>query len=152
MPYFFVAALLAAIVYGLLPKPTPVDVARVTLGPLTTVVLEEGKTRVRHRHIISPPVAGFLNRISLRAGDRVLAGETVLATIQPQPANFLDPRTRAEAEARVRGSEALKMQRETQIERARTALELATRELGRAQDLKRSGAIAQRELDTAERK
>ena len=103
--------------------------AVVTRGPLTVTVLEEGKTRIRHRYIISPPVAGYLNRVPLRAGDRIEAGKTVLATIQPQPASFLDPRARAEAEARVKAAEAAKMQRETQIERARAALDLAQKEL-----------------------
>ena len=43
---------------------------------------------------------------------------------------------------RVKAAEALKMQRETQIERASSSLELANKELARAKDLKKSGAIA----------
>ena len=119
-------------------------------GPLTVTVLEEGKTPIRHRYTISPPVAGYLNRIPLRAGDRIEAGKTVLATVQPQPASFLDPRARAEAEAREKAAEATKMQRETQIERATAALDLANKELDRARELRKSGAIAVRDWDTAE--
>ena len=69
-------------------------------------MLEEGKTRIRHRHIISPPVAGMLERIPLRAGDRIEAGKTVLATHPSAPSSFLDPRAQAEAEARVKAAEA----------------------------------------------
>jgi len=150
LPYGIAAALLAAIVAGLLPKPTEVEVASVVTKPLTVSVLEEGKTRVRHRYVISPPVAGFLNRVQLRPGAPLEAGKTVVATIQPQPASFLDPRARAETEARVKAAEALKMQRETQIDRARAALDLAQKEFKRANNLKTTGAISMREFDTAD--
>ena len=95
-------------------------------------------------------MAGFLKRIELRAGARIEAGKTVLASVEPQAANFLDPRAQAEAEARVKATEAARMQRETQVERARAALDLAKKELDRAFDLKRKGAIATRDWDTAE--
>jgi HlyD family secretion protein len=150
IPYSIGAALLIAIGAGLRPRPLEVETASIVTGTLAVSVLEEGKTRIRHRYTISPPMAGYLNRVPLRAGDRIEAGKTVLATIQAQPAAFLDPRARGEAEARVKGAEAAQMQRETQIERARSALELANKELARARELKKSGAIATKEWDTAE--
>ena len=150
LPYALGAALLLVLVNALLPQPLAVEIGAVTRGPLTVSVLEEGKTRIRHRYLITPPVAGYLNRVPLRAGERIEAGKTVLATIQPQPASFLDPRARAEAEARVKAAEAARMQRETQIERARAALDLAQKELVRAQNLKKSGAIAAKDWDTAD--
>ena len=150
VPYGIAAALLAAIIAGLLPKPTEVEVATVVTKPLTVSVLEEGKTRIRHRYVISPPVAGFLNRVLIRPGAWLEAGKTVMATIQPQPASFLDPRARAETEARVKGAEALKMERETQIDRAKAALDLAQKEFKRANNLKGTGAISTREFDTAD--
>ena len=150
MPYVLAAALLGAIVYGFLPKPIAVEIATVSTGPLTVSVLEEGKTRIRHRFMISPPVAGFLNRVELRAGARIEKGKTVLATIQPQPASFLDPRSRAEAEARVKGAEAAKMRTEAEVERAREALALAEKERVRAAALKAKGAVSVKDFDTAE--
>jgi len=149
IPYGVLAALLAAIVAGLLPKPVEVEVATVETKPLTVSVLEEGKTRIRHRYVITPPVAGFLNRVLLRPGAPLEAGKTVVATIQPQPASFLDPRARAETEARVKAAEALKMERDTQIDRARAALDLAQKELKRDNNLKPTGAISMKEFDTA---
>ncbi len=150
LPHAVGAAIVLLIINALRPQPVAVEIGVVKHGPLTVTVLEEGKTRIRHRYVISPPVAGYLNRVPLRAGDRIVAGQTVLATIQPQPASFLDPRARAEAEARVKAAEATKMQRETQIDRATAALDLANKELARARDLKKSGAIAMRDWDTAE--
>lgn len=143
-------AVLAAIISALRPTPTPVEIATVTTGPLTVSVLEEGKTRIRHRYVVSPPVAGLLERVPLRAGAAIKAGETVLATIQPQPSSFLDPRSQAEAEARVKASDAARMQRNMQVERAKSALMLAEKEMARAENLKSSGAIATKDWDTAE--
>ena len=150
VPFVIGGALLLLLINALMPKPIAVEVGATTRGPLTVTVLEEGKTRIRHRYLITPPVAGYLNRVPVRAGDRIEAGKTILATIQPQPASFLDPRARAETEARVKGTEAARMQRETQVERARAALYLAQKEMARAKELKKSGAIATKEWDTAE--
>ena len=150
IPYILATALLAAIVYGFWPKPIEVEPASVGTAPLTVSVLEEGKTRIRHRYTISPPVAGFLNRVELRAGAPIERGKTVLATIQPQAASFLDPRSRAEAEARVKGAEAAKMRAEAEVERARESLGLAEKERVRAAELKAKGAVSLKEFDTAE--
>ena len=150
VPYVLAAALLGAIVYGFLPKPIQVETATVGAAPLVVSVIEEGKTRIRHRYTISPPIAGFLNRVELRAGAPIERGKTVLATIQPQPASFLDPRSRAEAEARVKGAESARMRAEAEVERAREALSLAEKERVRAAGLKTKGAVSQKELDEAE--
>ena len=150
IPYGIVAALVFAIIAGLRPRPIEVETATVTTGPLDVTVLEEGKTRIRHRYTISPPISGYLNRIPLRAGDRIEAGKTVLATIQAQPSSFLDPRTAAEAEARVKGSEATKMRAESELERIRASLQLAEKEKVRAAELKTKGAISTKEWDTAD--
>src|SRR6187402_1662650 len=140
VPILIGVALVAMVVSALRPKPIPVETATVTTGPLTVSVLEEGKTRIRHRYIISPPVTGLINRVELRAGAPIKAGETVLATIQPQPSSFLDPRSQAEAEARLKAAEASRMQRDTQVERAKASLMLAEKEMARAKELKQYGA------------
>jgi HlyD family secretion protein len=144
------AILLAAIVLGLWPKPIPVETAVVSRGQLTVSVLEEGKTRIRHRFAISPPVAGYLNRVALRAGASIRAGETVLATIEAEQSGFLDPRTRAEAEARVKAAEANRQQRRSEADRARAALDLAQKDFARANELLRGKVISRQEWDTAE--
>ena len=150
IPHAIGAALVLVVVAALMPKAIEVEVAEVTVGPLTVSVLEEGKTRIRHRYVISAPMVGILNRVELRAGAPIEAGKTILATLTPEPSSFLNPRARAEAEARVHAIEAVRMQRETQIERAKVALNLAEKELARARQLKQSGAIATKEWDTAE--
>ncbi|MEZ4601061.1 MAG: HlyD family efflux transporter periplasmic adaptor subunit [Syntrophotaleaceae bacterium] len=142
--------LLAAIILGLWPNPIPVETAKVRRGPLTVSVLEEGKTRIRHRYVISPPVSGYLQRVPLRAGAPIRAGETVLATIEAEQSGFLDPRARAEAEARVEAAEANRKLRRAEVERARIALDLGRKEFARADELRREGIISVQEWDAAE--
>jgi HlyD family secretion protein len=150
VPHVIAVAILAAVVAGLRPKPITVETASVTRGPLLVTVFEEGKTRIRHRYVISPPVAGFLNRVELRAGAPIKAGETVLATIRAEPSGFLDPRTRAEAEARAKAAETTRMQRQAEVDRANASLELAGKEFTRADALRKTGAIATQQWDSAE--
>lgn len=71
------AGIVAAVVYGFLPKPIPVDTAAVIRGSLSVSVAEDGKTRVRDRYVISSPLAGRLHRIKVRAGDPVSIPVTV---------------------------------------------------------------------------
>ena len=148
--YAFLAAFAVAIVAGMWPKPVRVDTAAITRGPLTLSVFEEGKTRIRHRYVISSPIAGFLNRVEFRPGARIQARKTVLAAVEAQLSGFLDARALAETEARVKAAEATKMQRSSEVDRAMAALDLANKELGRADALRKTGAIARQEWDMAE--
>src|SRR5690606_26487973 len=94
-------ALMALFVFGFRAGPVPVESATAWVGPLTVTVYEEGKTRIRHRYTITAPIAGTLRRVPLRAGAPIEAGKTVLATLQSEPAGFLNPRLLAEARARL---------------------------------------------------
>jgi HlyD family secretion protein len=147
--WLLLAVVAALIVINLLPQPVTVEVARVTRGPLAVSVFEEGQTRVRHRFTISPPIVGFLNRIELRAGDPIVAGQTVLATIRAETASLLDPRARAQAEARLQAATATADLRRAELERARSVLDLAEKEAARAEILLKTNAISRREWESA---
>jgi len=60
---------------------------------------------------------------------------------------FLDARSLAQAEAAVKAAEATKMQRQAELDRANTALDLANKDLARADALRRTGAIAAKDWD-----
>src|SRR5262245_3149585 len=117
--------------YSFWPRPIEVDVAQASRGPLRVTVDEDGKTRIKERYIVSAPLAGRLQRITLRAGERVSAGETMLAVLEPGDPALLDERGRAEADARVKAAEATRKQAVPKLERARIAYDLSIRELQR---------------------
>src|SRR4030043_2408533 len=91
------AGVILAILYGFMPKPIPVDLVKVSRGPLRVTVEEEGKTRVKDRFVLSAPVAGFMRRIKLDVGDQVQKGDN-LVELEPLKSNLLDPRSRATGE------------------------------------------------------
>lgn len=150
IPWVIGGGIVALIISSLIPKPTPVEVVTVSRGPLTVSVFEEGKTRIRHRYIISSPIAGVLNRVELRAGAPIKAGETVLATLKPQLSSFLDPRAQAQAEARLQAAQASGMQRQAELDRAKSALDLGQKDLERSRALVNDKVISRQEFDQAE--
>lgn len=150
VPYLIGGVLLLLLVSAFWPRALEVEFAEAKVAPLTVTVFEEGKTRIRQRYVVSPPVAGFLQRIEHRAGARIEAGKTVLAILTPEPSSILSPRARAEAEARVQAAEAARQQRVAMLERARAAQGMAARDLQRARELKKSGAISGKDFDNSE--
>ena len=123
----------------------------VTRGPLTVTVLEEGKTRIRHRYIISPPVAGYLqSRAAARGRSHRSRQDRAGDASSRSPRAFSIPARAPRPRRGCKATEAAKMQRETQIERAQAALDLAQKELKRSRELRKSGAIRAKEWDAAE--
>lgn len=132
--------MLTLIGLGLRPQATAVETAGVRRGALRVTVNEEGKTRIRHRYVVSAPVAGRLRRIGLKAGDGVEAGRTVVAVLDPVSPALLDPRKRALAEAQRDAAAA-------NVEKARRAHEFARKELLRFQQLFAEQSISLQELE-----
>jgi len=147
----FGLGLLALIAYGLKPRPVEVELGEAKRGPLTVHVVEEGKTRVRNRYIVSAPVSGQMHRVTLRAGDAVKAGETVLTAIEPVFSPLLDPRAKAQAAARVDVTQAALMQAGQSLSTAKVAEKFALNNWTRVQDVKEKGSISQTDRDNAER-
>jgi len=98
-------AVIMGVAYGFRPQPVLVETVKVTRAPLQVTVEEEGKTRVRDRFLVFAPVAGFAPRVRLKIGDPVKKAQTLLL-LEPPRSTVLDPRSRAEAEARVAAAEA----------------------------------------------
>jgi HlyD family secretion protein len=148
-----VLAAVALIAYwAFRPQPVPADFGTVARGPLEVAVVEEGRTRVRDRYVVSAPLPGRMRRIELEPGDPVVARKTVLARFEPADPVLLDTRTRAELQARVRAAESAVGT--ARAERARIAEELtfAKSELSRAHALVEARVIAPRELEASEQR
>ena len=131
-------------VYTLLrPEPVRVETAQATWRPLQVTVDEEGETRVRDRFVVAAPVAGRVSRISVREGDSVRAG-SLLARMFPAP---LDPRSRAEAAARLAAAQDAQRATAAAVAQARAAYDQAVRERARAGQLAGQNAIAPEERE-----
>jgi HlyD family secretion protein len=142
-------AILAALVAAFMPRPVAVDVATAYRGDFTVTVEEEGKTRVIDRFVVSAPVAGFARRGELDVGDQVERGDRLMS-LEPLRSDVLDPRSRAEAEARVAAAQASLLAAEQNATAARADSEFAASELRRKERLRDDRTISEEELDRAE--
>ena len=147
--YLLLALVVAGgLVYGFMPRPVSVELVAAHTGHLAVTVDEEGKTRVRERYVVAAPVAGQARRITLKVGNAVAAGQ-VVALIDPAPSASLDPRTRAQAEARVESARAsLKVAGEN-ARSAQAEAVLAQQELARAESLAKEKFVSLAAVDQA---
>ena len=139
------AAALALLGWAFAPRPLPVELGKVSLGPFETTIDEDGRTRLADRYVVSAPLAGRLARITLREGDAVEAG-AVLATLQPVLTPLLDERSRREQQARADGAQSAVRQADKRAEAARVALERARDELKRSEQLALQGFVSPNKL------
>jgi HlyD family secretion protein len=145
------AALLAVLIaVGLWPRALPVEVGTAVRGPLVVTVDEEGMTRVKNRYVVSAPVAGQLRRIDWKAGAVVEAGKTVLATLETSGADFLDARSQAQAEARVKAAEASREASLAQRERAGASAKMYGADFERLKQLYAQKVLSVQEFESAQ--
>src|SRR5512147_619403 len=145
-----VAAVVAVgLVYGFFPKPVDVDVVAAKRGPLRVTVEEEGRTRVKDRFVVSAPVAGYLKRVDLEAGEAVRKGQCV-ARLEPLRSTVLDPRSRAEAEAAVESAQAALDAAKEKTKAAAADADYCRERNTRMRQLFAGGFISKDDLDQAE--
>jgi HlyD family secretion protein len=126
------------VAYALRPEVIDVETGVATRGPMRVTVDEDGRTRVRNRFVIAAPVAGRLQRLTLREGDEVSKGQ-IVAWIAPLP---LDSAARQVASARLRSAEALRSEAASRVSQARVALDQAQSTQRRRDALLAAGAIS----------
>ncbi len=144
-----VAVIIAAIVYGFIPKPVSVETAEAKRSYMRVVIEEEGKTRVTDRFIVSAPVSGFALRIDLDVGTRVNKDQTI-TELEPLRPAVLDPRSRAEAKAHVSAAGASLSSAKENVVAAKASSALAKKELERINTLFKDNLVTQENLDKAE--
>jgi HlyD family secretion protein len=140
---------LAGLVNAFLPSPVGVDVGVVSRRPLDVEIAEDGQTRVRDRFVVTAPISGELERLTVEAGAEVAQG-AVLAQIRPPRPMLLDERSRSELSARLALSRAHERQAATSIARATLARDAGVRDANRARGLVAQGAITVQELERTE--
>jgi HlyD family secretion protein len=132
------------------PRPFDVDVATVARGPIADVVADQGTARVRQAYVVSAPVGGRLERVPVEVGDRVTENQTIVARIRPASPEFLDARTRAQAETAVQAARAALDSATAQRDRLSADAVRTRDQLRRIADLAKEGVVAPQALDEAQ--
>lgn len=133
--------LILALVYVFWPSSMPVDLDRVTRGPMAVGVTDDGVTRATEYYVVSAPVTGYLSRIELEPGDSVARG-ALITRMTGRPATPLDTRTQRELRDRLASARALADSAEASATQAR-------KDLARAEQLAQRGFLARAQLDAA---
>jgi HlyD family secretion protein len=143
-----IVASIAGVMWLMSPRPIDVDTAIVRRGPIAETVSDQGVARVRDAYVVAAPVNGRLERVALEIGDPVVANRTVVARIRPVAPEFLDPRTRLQAESAVNAARAALEAAIAQHDRLVADATRARDQLQRTSQLAKSGVAAPQELET----
>ncbi|TMM51207.1 efflux RND transporter periplasmic adaptor subunit [Sulfitobacter sabulilitoris] len=144
------AGIVAVLLYVTVrPEPVAVDLHDVRVGPMTVTIDADGKTRIRDLYEVSAPISGTARRSPVEVGDRVIAGETVVAIVEPVAPSLLDARSRIQAEAAVREAEASLHVAQTELLRAQEDQRLARSQFDRTQTLMDRGVASVTQLEDA---
>jgi HlyD family secretion protein len=133
--------LIAGLCFAFWPRATLVDTAQVSRGRMVTGITDDGQTRAVDVFVVSAPVSGYLDRIELEPGDRVVSG-TLITRMKGRPSTPLDPRSRDELVAA--GSSARAVEGGV-----RATLAQSWRDLQRAEKLARDGFLPRSQLEAA---
>ncbi|MCA9101934.1 MAG: efflux RND transporter periplasmic adaptor subunit [Pirellulales bacterium] len=168
-----IAVLVAAVwAYRASSPAVPVDAATAEIGTIRQYIDERGKTRLPETYRITMPYAGRIKAITLEAGDRVTAGETV-AQIVPADLDIAVTETRAafdritasiaenddssventvlsQANEYVESMGATVLAAQERVRAGVARLDFADKNLGRVQKLRETDAVSEQELNEAE--
>jgi HlyD family secretion protein len=137
-----------AIGFGLRPQPVLVTTATVERSLMQVTIEEEGKTRVKDRFVVSAPVAGYVQRITLDVADNIKK-QQVLTQLEPLRSAVLDPRSRANARASVAAAKSSLQASQEQALAAKADADYAEQEYQRKIQLKNTQFISDEALNLA---
>jgi len=140
---------LAFLVFAFKPEPLHVDAGAAMRGPMQISIIDDGRTRVKELYVVSAPIAGRVLRLEPEVGDRVTAGETLLATMLPSGPAFLDERRQKEAEAAVEAARAALELAQASVAKAEAEVDYAQAEITRTESLVASNTASPAALDRA---
>lgn len=147
-PLFWLLSGTAAVIaaWGFWPRALIVETARIERGPLSVSFSEEARTRLHDRWLVSAPLDGIAERIVLRPGDAVVAGQAV-AVLRPGRASLFDPVRNADAVARAEAALHAEAAAVAAIDAARAERNRSEAELRRAETLAADRLVARADLD-----
>jgi len=132
------------------PRSMLVDMSTVRTGPMVVTINEEGRTRVHEPYVVSSPVAGELQRVTVLPGEKVIRNETIVAQMRPANPSALDVRTREQARAAVTAAEAALRVAQADLNAAKANREFAQSELERIRQLVERQIVSQVSLERGE--
>ncbi len=148
--WLMLAALVLAgagvLAWALWPRALAVDAGEVSEGLFERTLVRDGKTRLRERHIVTAPVGGRLQRITLREGDAVQPGQ-VIARMAPHTVALLDARSTDEQRERVAALSAQLQRARVQVAQADAALAQARADGSRSEALAAQGFVSPVQTD-----
>lgn len=127
------------------PVGIVVETATVTRGTVRVTVDEEGRTRLRDRYVVATPVAGRIQRLTVKEGDQVEAND-VIGRMWPAPA---DPRAVGVTRGQLAAAEARRLEVQAQVQTAMATADQKLRDLERTATLADAGAVSQDALEQA---
>ncbi|WP_432817125.1 efflux RND transporter periplasmic adaptor subunit [Sulfitobacter sp. JB4-11] len=132
--------------------PVPVDLAEVAQGALEVTINAEGQTQVKDLYEVSSPILGTALRSPVDVGDPVVAGETVVAIVQPVSSGLLDARTRLQGEAALQEALAARHVTQADLQQAEETLSFAQSQFDRTQALVTRGVVSVTRLEDDSRR
>ena len=154
-PWVFLALVLAVgILLYLLPRSRSVEAVEASRGPLSQSVVATGRVDSPARIGISSQLTARIERIAVREGDAVQAGEVLVELRSDEAQAGRESAGAALAEARARVRQLAQVQRpvaDQQLLQAQAARRLAEAEERRARELLGRGFVSQARVDEAAR-
>lgn len=141
------AALIALLWVSFKPESVAVDLHEIARGPMQITINADGKTRIRDVYDVIAPINGTAQRSPVSVGDPVVAGETVLAVVEPAAPALLDIRSRIQAEAAVREAEAALHVAESELRQAEEDLTYQKSQFERVRTLVERGVSSITQLE-----
>ncbi|MFN3171604.1 MAG: efflux RND transporter periplasmic adaptor subunit [Hyphomicrobiales bacterium] len=130
-------------------EPVLVDLEEAVLAPMQVTIDVDGKTRIRDIYEISAPITGLAQRSPVEVGDQVVAGETVVAVVEPIEPSLLDARSRLQADAAIREAEARLLVAQTELASAEEHRRRAQSQFDRTETLVSRGVVSTTQLEDA---
>jgi HlyD family secretion protein len=135
------ALLVMGLAFTFWPTATLVDTGLVTRGSMAVGITDDGVTQAKEFYVISAPVTGYLSRIELEAGDRVVRG-TLVTQMTGRPSAPLDPRSQQDLRSSLAAARASEAGAGAELAQSR-------RDLVRAEELAGRGFLPRSQLEAA---
>ena len=137
---------LGVILWAFSPRPLEVETEKLQRGRFERSVENDGWTQLRDRYIVSAPLTGQMERLSLKEGDTVRQGD-VIAYLRPVSPALLNEREVQTQREHILSLQAQVLVAKTSVERAQSALQQAQSDTQRSEQLYQQHFISAAQRD-----